>query len=98
MTGITITDVKIVGICSKHRIPTDEIQTDKTGRIYEDKEISCVACALRVEKYYIWVCKNCSKQLSEEIMGKKCPYCDEWTYNRDCKKQVKLEDSYGIKD
>lgn len=46
MSGITILDVKIVGICSKHRKPTDEIQTDKKGRAYEDKEISCVVCAV----------------------------------------------------
>lgn len=44
--GITIIDVKIVSICSKHRKPTDEIQTDKNGRQYRDDEISCVACAL----------------------------------------------------
>lgn len=47
--GITIIDVKIVGICSKHRKPTDEIQTDKNGREYGDNEISCIACALDSE-------------------------------------------------
>lgn len=46
MGGITIIDVKIVGICTKHRKQTDEIQTDKNGRAYKDKEISCVACAI----------------------------------------------------
>ena len=90
MSGITITDVKIVGLCSKCRKPEDEILKDIHGRVYEDKEISCVGCALGVEKYYIWICTNCGKQLSEEIMGKKCPHCDKWTYNMDCKKQVKL--------
>ena len=42
-----------------------------------------------MEKYYIWICRNCGKQLSEEIMGKKCPHCTQWTYNVDCKKEVK---------
>jgi len=50
MAGIKIIDVKIVGICSKCRKPTDEIQTDKNGREYEDKEISCVSCALGCKK------------------------------------------------
>lgn len=49
--GITITDVKIVGTCSKCRKPTDEIQTDKEGRAYTDKEISCIDCAIRVGDY-----------------------------------------------
>ena len=41
------------------------------------------------ERYYIWICKKCKKQLSEETMGKQCPYCDVWTYDMDCKKEVK---------
>jgi hypothetical protein len=43
--GITITDVKIVGLCSKHRSKEDEILRDKYGRVYEDSEISCIGCA-----------------------------------------------------
>ena len=46
MSGITITDVKIVGICSKCRKEGDEIQRDKNGREYKDYEISCVSCAV----------------------------------------------------
>ena len=48
MAGLTITDVKIVGLCSKCRKehPESEVMKDKCGRIYEDKEISCVGCAL----------------------------------------------------
>ncbi len=44
--GITIVNVKVVGICSKHRKSTDEIPRDINGRAYEDSEISCVACAV----------------------------------------------------
>jgi hypothetical protein len=44
--GITIIDVKIVGICSKHRKPDDEIQKYTDGRIVEDKDIACIECML----------------------------------------------------
>ena len=44
--GITITNVKIVGRCSKHRKKGDEIKTDCNGRVYEDEELSCIACSL----------------------------------------------------
>lgn len=43
---IKIIDVKIVGLCSKHRGVDDEILRDVNGRIYEDSEIACVGCAL----------------------------------------------------
>ena len=46
MSGITIIDVKIVGLCSKHRTTNDKVSKDIHGRIYEDKEISCVGCAV----------------------------------------------------
>ena len=46
MSGVTITDVKIVGVCSKCREEEDEILKDKSGRAYEDNELSCVGCAL----------------------------------------------------
>ncbi len=46
MSGITITNVKIVGMCSKCRKEGDEIKRDLNGREYEDKEISCVGCAV----------------------------------------------------
>ncbi len=45
MGGVTIIDVKIVSLCSKHRSKEDEIPRDKYGRAYEDSEISCVGCA-----------------------------------------------------
>lgn len=41
-------------------------------------------------KYYIYICKECGIQLSEEIMGKKCPGCETWTYHHECMKEVKL--------
>lgn len=44
--GITITDVKIVGICSKCRKSEDEILKDIHERIYTDDEIACIGCAL----------------------------------------------------
>ena len=27
-----------------------------------------------------YICHKCKGKLSEDIMGKKCPYCSEWTY------------------
>ncbi len=44
--GITITDVKIVGICSKHRKANDEIATYKDGTIVPDEDIACLVEAL----------------------------------------------------
>lgn len=46
MTGITIIDAKLVGICSKCRKEEDEILKDEKGRIYEDEYIACVGCAI----------------------------------------------------
>lgn len=46
MSGVTITNVKVVAICSKCRKEGDEVPKDIHGRIYEDKELSCVSCAL----------------------------------------------------
>ncbi len=46
MAGVTIIDVKIVGMCSKCRKEGDEIKKDLHGRVYEDKEISCIGCAI----------------------------------------------------
>ena len=46
MAGVTIIDVKVVGICSKCRKEGDEISKDIHGRVYEDKELTCVSCAL----------------------------------------------------
>ena len=44
------------------------------------------------EKYFIWICTKCKKQLSEGTMGKKCSHCEEWTYNHKCKKEVVIID------
>lgn len=47
MAGVTITDVKVVvDRCSKCRRKEDKIPTDKNGRPYEDKEVSCINCSL----------------------------------------------------
>ena len=45
MGGITITDVKVVGICSKCRKEGDEIPRNKDDSIIPDKDISCVNTA-----------------------------------------------------
>ncbi len=31
-------------------------------------------------KYEIYRCHKCKKQLTEDLMGKKCVYCGEWQY------------------
>jgi hypothetical protein len=46
MAGITIIDVKVVGICSKHKREEDEIPKYKDGTIVEDKDIACFQCML----------------------------------------------------
>lgn len=46
MSGVTITDVKIIGLCRKHRSINDEILKDINGREYLDNEIYCVECNL----------------------------------------------------
>lgn len=46
----------------------------------------------RDDKYFIYICKKCGLQLSEEIMGGHCPGCGEWTYHKDCKKQCVLSE------
>ena len=46
MTGITITDVKVVAICSKCRKEEDEIPKFKDGRIVPDEDIECICKAL----------------------------------------------------
>lgn len=46
MAGITITDVKVVGLCSKCRKDGDEVMKNKDSSIIPDKELSCPGCAL----------------------------------------------------
>jgi len=46
MSGIKIIDVKIVGMCSKCRTEKDEVMKDIHGKIYEDKELTCIGCAI----------------------------------------------------
>jgi len=46
MAGITIIDVKIVGLCSKHRQEGDDIPKNKYGVPYPDKDICCIVCDL----------------------------------------------------
>jgi hypothetical protein len=48
--GITITDVKIVDVCSKCRKPTDKVPKNIYGVPYEDKYIACVSCAIGENK------------------------------------------------
>ena len=76
MAGLTITDVKIVGMCSKHRKEGDEVMKDKHGRIYRDDELSCIGCAIGCEKVkpvHAIQCNKCLKILGiswEEIKCK----------------------------
>ncbi len=35
---------------------------------------------LKPEKYYIFICPECKKQVYEEDMGKKCKHCNNWLY------------------
>ena len=45
MAGITITGVKVVGLCSKCRKEEDDIPIYKNGTIVPDKNISCISKA-----------------------------------------------------
>ena len=46
-SGITITDVKVVGNCSKHRKENEEPSKDIYGRVYDDNELVCIECNLQ---------------------------------------------------
>lgn len=65
--GIKIIDVKIVGLCSKHRKKDDEILKDLNGRAYEDSEISCIGCALGGEEKMKYSCKLCGRGICKYI-------------------------------
>lgn len=45
MGGITITDVKIVELCSKHRSHNDTPPKDINGKIYPDSDLECIECS-----------------------------------------------------
>ncbi len=45
----------------------------------------------RIIPYYIYVCKYCESQITESIMGGRCPDCGEWTYYKDCKKECDVK-------
>jgi len=36
-------------------------------------------------EYVVYICTKCGNLLTENIMGKKCFKCGEWTYNHLCK-------------
>ncbi len=79
MSGITIIDAKIVGMCSKHRKEGDEILKDKKGRIYEDSEISCIECACGGDEH-----TKPKTEISHQCFI--CPYCyDDHDNNTRCK-------------
>jgi hypothetical protein len=46
MTIPKIIDMKIIGICSKHRKENDEITKYKDGTIVADKDIVCIEEAI----------------------------------------------------
>ena len=73
MGGLTITDVKIVGMCSKCRKEGDEIMKDKHGRIYRDDELACVGCAFGKEKEEIISSKE-NHEIIEGVMKKRYGY------------------------
>ena len=43
---------------------------------------------MKQDKYYIWICKYCEKQLLADDMGKRCLHCENWAYNDECMKEV----------
>jgi DNA-directed RNA polymerase subunit RPC12/RpoP len=43
-----------------------------------------------MEKYTIYVCPKCKKQILEEFMGKRCPFCKEWQYYSKAEKEVAI--------
>lgn len=45
---------------------------------------------VRKQPYKIYVCPKCKKQLKEEDMGKRCPFCKEWQYEHTALREVKL--------
>jgi hypothetical protein len=47
MSGITILDVKIVGVCSKHANNESKLPHKKDGTVFEDKDIACIDCMFK---------------------------------------------------
>ena len=41
--------------------------------------------------YIIYVCPDCNNQINKEVMGSKCPYCQNWTYKHLCEKEVTIK-------
>ena len=62
MAGIKIVDVKIVGLCSKHR-GNSESPRKKDGSIWEDKDIACIGCGFETPEE-----KKDERNLSERIV------------------------------
>ena len=50
MSGITITDVKLIGTCSKHRKEGDKPSTYIDGTIVPDEDIECLTCILEADE------------------------------------------------
>lgn len=53
MAGITIIDVKVVGLCSKHRKDDSnrmEAPRDRFGNLVTDKDICCFGCMIIPDK------------------------------------------------
>ncbi|OGC68333.1 hypothetical protein A2415_04595 [candidate division WWE3 bacterium RIFOXYC1_FULL_39_7] len=73
MAGITITDVKIVGVCSKHRKNNDEILKDINGKIYPDSDIYCIECSF-VEKSVANsdICLETENNLTKQHSSENC--------------------------
>jgi len=74
MGGIKITDVKIVGMCSKHRREGDEIPKDIHGRVYENNELACVGChvgsPIKIEFEIIFCSEGIVKDCIKSCEGK----------------------------
>jgi len=90
MGGLTIVDVKIVGMCSKCRCDRDEVMKDIHGRIYEDKELACVGCAVGKPSPLTGKSKGCGRTIKRICNGgenvpylcggdKLCPKCSPLT-------------------
>ncbi len=93
-SGVTIIDVKVVGLCSKCRKEDDEIPKYTDGRIVEDSFISCISksfgeCKEDTKKA---PCKNCGsvKGLHPIILGCQKFIPDTKKAPKGCGKEIEL--------
>jgi len=81
---------KLLTIAGCPEVRIDESSKEDFKKIAGWNEDEFRERTVEIIPYHIYVCKKCKVQLTEMIMGKRCPECGEWTYYKDCQKECVL--------